>query len=338
AAGNRQITIDNISWTEPLSSCEASNITFTNTTVTTDLADGNTFTQTASSLNETTAITYESSDEAVATVNPSTGEVSLLGLGTTTITANQEAGTHNATDYCAGTATYELTVISTEPVLIVSTNSLSLTGFAGGAVATEDITVEGLNLTGDIALALSGDANFSINPTSFSSTGGEVTITYTPSATPATHSATLTVSNGSLSEVVTLSGVTNEMPAIGCFEESFDDITAGNSTSSGGSNSQWNGNDNFPTVVRAYQAGGAVRLGTGSDNGSITSLPLTEYAGHNVVVSFSSKAWGTNASSILISFGTQSQVVNLPAASNWTDGLSEYEITFENIEANATLR
>src|SRR5690606_26419051 len=192
AAGNRQITIDNISWTEPLSSCEASNITFTNTTVTTDLADGNTFTQTASSLNETTAITYESSDEAVATVNPSTGEVTLLGLGTTTITANQEAGEHNGEDYCAGTATYELTVITTEPLLTVSTNSASFTGFAGGAVATETITVEGFNLTGNIALALSGDTNFSIDPNTLSADGGDITITYTPSATPATHSATLT--------------------------------------------------------------------------------------------------------------------------------------------------
>src|SRR5690606_37103529 len=58
-------------------SCEESNLAFANPTATADLVDG-TFTQTASSLNETTAITYESSDEAVATVNPSTGELSLL--------------------------------------------------------------------------------------------------------------------------------------------------------------------------------------------------------------------------------------------------------------------
>lgn len=213
ATGNQQITLDNIEWTGYIGTpCTPSNLTFTNATVTADLADGNTFTQTATSLNATTAIAYESSDEAVATVNATTGEVSLVGLGTATITATQAAGEHNATEYCAGTATYELTVISTEPVLTVSTNSLSLTGFEGGAATTENITVEGLNLTGDIALALSGDANFSINPTSLSSTGGELTITYTPSATPATHSATLTVSNGLLSEVITLSGVTNEMP------------------------------------------------------------------------------------------------------------------------------
>src|SRR5690606_17265282 len=260
-----------------------SNIAFTNTTVEKDLLDPS-FTQTATSLNATTAITYESSDELVATVNATTGEVTLVGIGTATITASQEAGEHSGVAYCAGTATYDVVVTTSAPLLTVSTNSASFTGFAGGAVATETITVEGFNLTGNIALALSGDTNFSIDPNTLSADGGTVTVTYTPSATPATHSATLTVSNGLLSEVVTLSGVTNEMPAIGCFEESFDDITAGNSTSSGGSNSQWNGNDNFPTVVRAYQAGGAVRLGTGSDNGSITSLPLTEYAGHNVVV------------------------------------------------------
>src|SRR5690606_36035142 len=265
------------------------------------------------------------------------GEVTLVSVGTTTITATQAAGEHNGESYCAATATYQLEVITTEPVLTVSTNSLSFTGYEGGSFTTQDLTITGLNLTGDISLTLSGDTNFAINPTTLSATGGDVTITYTPSATPASHSATLTVANGELTEVITLSGVTTVIPEVGCFEENFDDILDGNSTSSNGSNSSWNGNDNFPTVVTAYKAGGAVRLGTGSNNGSITSLPLTEYAGHNVVVSFSSKAWGTNASSILVIFGTQSEVVYLPAASNWTDGLSDYEVVFENIEPNATL-
>src|SRR5690554_3698198 len=207
---------------EIMATCEASNIAFTNTTVNKDLLDPS-FTQTATSLNATTAIAYESSDEAIATVNATTGEVTLVGIGTATITATQEAGEHSGVDYCAGTATYDVVVTTSAPLLTVSTNSASFSGFAGGAVATEDVLVEGLNLTGDIALALSGDANFSINPTSLSSTGGEVTITYTPSVTPATHSATLTVSNGSLSEVITLSGVTDEMPeeyaGVGTFEK-----------------------------------------------------------------------------------------------------------------------
>src|SRR5690606_29693691 len=130
ATGNRQITIDNISWTEPLSSCEASNIAFTNTTVEKDLLDPS-FTQTATSLNATTAITYESSDELVATVNATTGEVTLVGIGTATITASQEAGEHSGVAYCAGTATYDVVVTTSAPLLTVSTNSASFTGFAG---------------------------------------------------------------------------------------------------------------------------------------------------------------------------------------------------------------
>src|SRR5690606_6023601 len=155
------------------------------------------------------------------------------GIGTATITAKQEAGEHSGVAYCAGTATYDVVVTTSAPLLTVSTDNVSFTAFAGGAVATETITVEGFNLTGNIALALSGDTNFSIDPNTLSADGGDITITYTPSATPATHSATLTVSNGALSEVIALSGVTNEMPeeyaGIGTFQKitSINDLTDG---------------------------------------------------------------------------------------------------------------
>src|SRR5690606_6422894 len=167
-------------------SCQDPNLVFPTATETADLVDG-TFTQTATSLNATTAITYTSSDEDVATVNPTTGEVTLVSVGTTTITATQAAGEHNGESYCAATATYQLEVITTEPVLTVSTNSLSFTGYEGGLFTTQDLTITGLNLTGDISLTLTGDTNFAINQTSLSATGGDVTITYTPSATIATH-------------------------------------------------------------------------------------------------------------------------------------------------------
>src|SRR5690606_16685589 len=111
--------------------CEDSDLAFANTSATADLANTTTFTQTATSLNQTTAITYTSSDEDVATVNPTTGEVTLVSVGTTTITATQAAGEHNGESYCAATTTYELEVITTEPVLTVSTNSLSFTGYEG---------------------------------------------------------------------------------------------------------------------------------------------------------------------------------------------------------------
>src|SRR5690606_16796763 len=128
--------------------CEDSNFVFASTEVSADLAEGTTFTQTATSLNQTTAITYTSSDEDVATVNPTTGEVTLVSVGTTSISAIHAAGEHNGESYCAATATYELEVITTEPVLIVSTNSLSFTGYEGGEATTQNLTITGLNLTG----------------------------------------------------------------------------------------------------------------------------------------------------------------------------------------------
>ena len=58
------------------------------------------------------SVTYSSSASAVATVNASTGEVSVVGTGTTTITASF-AGND---DYKAASASYVLTVNSSSPV------------------------------------------------------------------------------------------------------------------------------------------------------------------------------------------------------------------------------
>src|SRR5690625_6329745 len=54
-----------------------------------------------------------------------------------------------------------------------------------------------------------------------------------------------------------------------CFLDDFSDIVNGHSNENNGSNSQWNGNDDFPTVKKAYQAGGAVKISRGSEIGFI---------------------------------------------------------------------
>ncbi|MEE1069892.1 MAG: DUF4832 domain-containing protein [Paludibacteraceae bacterium] len=70
---------------------------------------GNTFTYTASSNNSAGAITYSSSDENIAAVNQTTGEVTTKAAGTTTITATiAEIGC-----YPTKSITYTLTVTST---------------------------------------------------------------------------------------------------------------------------------------------------------------------------------------------------------------------------------
>lgn len=266
--------------------CEDSNFVFASTEVSADLAEGTSFTQTATSLNQTTAITYTSSDEDVATVNPTTGEVTLVSVGTTTITATQAAGEHNGESYCAATATYQLEVITTAPVLTVSTNSLSFTGYEGGEATTQNLTITGLNLTGDISLTLTGDTNFAINPTTLAATGGDVTITYTPSATPASHSATLTVANGAFSEVILLTANTLETPN----ECGFEDFSNSELTSSyadgnfvGNNGITWsfiqsrdeNGDENESGIN-----GKAIMLRRSSDNSSISSSVISNGIGN----------------------------------------------------------
>src|SRR5690606_30651831 len=95
---------------------------------------------TATSSNGTTGIIYSSSDETVATVNAATGEVALLTAGTTTITATQAEGTHNSTTYCAGTATYDLTISSSAPSLVIS-GTADHGGNCIGTPSTESYTI-----------------------------------------------------------------------------------------------------------------------------------------------------------------------------------------------------
>ena len=79
------------------------NLTFSEATATATL--GQAFTAPTLS-GVTTGVTYSSSNTAVATVDASTGDVTLVSAGTTTITASAPA----TTQYEAGDATYTLTV------------------------------------------------------------------------------------------------------------------------------------------------------------------------------------------------------------------------------------
>lgn len=90
--------------------------------------------------------------------------------------------------------------------------------------------------------------------------------------------------------------------------EDFSSITSGNSTTTSGSNSTWDGNDNFPEVNRAYKAGGAIRIGTGDNPGSITSKSLEVEAG-TLTVSFDVKGWSTVEGDIKVTAGSQNQTI-----------------------------
>lgn len=85
------------------------------------VALGSEFTAPALTKETTAVVTYSSDKETVATVDPATGAVTLVGVGTARITAKAEAND----DYKAGSASYLLTV---NPAPVVGAIFTSLLG------------------------------------------------------------------------------------------------------------------------------------------------------------------------------------------------------------------
>lgn len=104
------------------------------------------------------------------------------------------------------------------------------------------------------------------------------------------------------------------------FSEDFSSITSGNSTSTSGSGTTWNGTDNFPSVTNAYQAGGAVKIGTSKNAGALVTKQLTAAIGETLTISFKVKGWSSVEGDIQVS-GNNSEFAQ-PAAITYTSTMS----------------
>ncbi|MBQ9077445.1 MAG: N-acetylmuramoyl-L-alanine amidase, partial [Muribaculaceae bacterium] len=91
------------------------------------------------------------------------------------------------------------------PEISTSTSAVSLSAIDGYS-ASQDITVTGTLLTGNITASLSGHSSFSIDKTSLGTTGGTIKVTFAPTSV-GTHTATLTLTSaGAATKTVTLTG------------------------------------------------------------------------------------------------------------------------------------
>ena len=115
--------------------------------------------------------------------------------------------------------------------------------------------------------------------------------------------------------------------------EDFSSITSGNNTDSNGSNSGWNGNDNFPTVNTAYQAGGAVKIGKSKGTGSITSKSLD--LSKAFTVSIDIKGWTTVEGKIKVTVGSQSKEITYTETMSGSFGT--YTVDFSAATASSTV-
>lgn len=164
-----------------------------------------------------------------------------------------------------------------------------------------------------------------------------ITLTATNAAGPGTATLTLTVTasgggGGGASQLT----------------EDFAALTSGDNTTTTGSATTWAGNTNFPTVSRAFQAGGTVKLGTSGNTGSLTSKTLDLSGGGGAFsVTFKVKGWTTVEGTLIVSLnGANAQTVTYTSVMSgsfetkslqFTGGTASSTITFATSAKRAYL-
>lgn len=116
-------------------------------------------------------------------------------------------------------------------------------------------------------------------------------------------------------------------------QETFDDITAGNSTSSQGSSVAWDYEEShtIASATTVYKAGGAVRLGTGSKTGSLTTVPLNAVTGESLRVEIDVKGWTSIEGNLLVELTGFNAPVSLNYSAKMADDFEIVSVDFNNI-------
>lgn len=220
-------------------------------------------------------------------MNTGTGLIS----GTPTV-----AGTFNVSISATnsdGTGTASLQIL----ILPADTAISSITSFSPASGAPGSLVVLiGSNMAGANAVMFNGaSATFTVD--------SATQITATVPGTAASGKISITNSFG------TGASATDFVVVPIVLSEDFAALTSGDNTSTTNQATVWAGDTLFPIVVRAYQAGGAVKLGSSSAVGSITSKAL-DLSGGAFDVSFDVKGWTTVEGGIVVTVtGQPSQTV-----------------------------
>lgn len=116
-----------------------------------------------------------------------------------------------------------------------------------------------------------------------------------------------------------------------CFVENFESITTGHAEGTQGSNSSWDGNDNFPYVESVYRAGQAVRIGTAARSGVMTSKPIPLLS-TTIRIVLEIKGWTNIEGFLTVQIG--GQVQNIIYDNTLSEGFRSYEVHFSGIDIN----
>ena len=227
------------------------------------------------------------------------------------------------------TATYTGANVPETPTIKINATNVSLSTEVGTEVS-KDISIQGSALTGNITLALSGaDANqFNLSTNSLSSNGGNVTISYDPSAS-GTHKATLTASaNGAEDVEITISGTAKDAPAVITGYNLSQDWAQTSGHLTANTNTRWatgfDGkiyiNDHANSMLYYWTANGLTNTGIASAAGTA----ITSDEAGNIIVSTSMYAGGNTAMKVLPANGTSFQDLTLTMPDGVTANQMQY--------------
>ena len=189
------------------------------------------------------------------------------------------------------------------PYCNVTPSTMNVAADATSATFKVDANVE-WTITSD-------NLDFKASPAS-GAEAAEITVTFPANETSETVNAVLTVSSELGEKTVTISQASATASTVELLKEDFTGLS-GNNTGTSGSSAQWNGNDNFPTVNAAYQAGDAVKIGSSKKVGSIESSVLAVPAGATLTVDFDVKGWTSVEGDIEVTFNGETKTVEYTA-------------------------
>lgn len=291
------------------------------------------------------AVTYSSSDESVATVNANTGAVTLVGIGSTTITANY-AGNNT---YSSSSGSYTLTVEDGRPTTTTSFPESSYEAIKGESFSSPTATVK----SGEVALSnptITYSSSNTAVATVVENTGavtiigvGETTITATFAATSSyqgSHgSYTLTVSNaGGTASTVTYdfagtndygSGV--EKTNSGSYVTESKTWTSGIATLTTVGKYRWWSNDGTLRFYANDNPASAFTIAVPSGY-AMTNITFSCNAGKSVSSAgngnFSNNTWTGSTQSVTFTAGTaQIKTITITYVVTGSDNVSDPTIT-----------
>ncbi|WP_294198103.1 T9SS type A sorting domain-containing protein [uncultured Chryseobacterium sp.] len=280
--------------------------------------------------NQTITVGTAFSYQVQATEYPSSFTIASGSLpsGLSMSSSGLISGTPNAVGTSSAGITATNNLGTSSPATInfnVQMGNQSISGFTDTSV--------NLGNSSTVTLPAQTDQGLTISYTSSNSSIASVSGNTLTFAQPG--SVNITANQPGNSNYNSLNIVRNFTASNVCFNEDFSSITSGNNSSTSGSNTTWNGNANFITANTAYNAGGAVRLGSSSSPGSMTSLVLNNIAG-NVTVSFGVKGWSSVEGDIEVTMGGQTQTISYTSVISGS--FQNKALSFSNIPLGSTLK